>query len=609
MAIVSGYKEVEQTTGTASAAKQEAPREPKKIKIEPEMTGNTTEVIGLTSIDMLGYEDSSFNEYLNKYVETSVETVKDSNLKITIFKLDKEKFSLPFSYVLYANKANNGVVYYFAAVLERTGREPVELHYIVDELKNAFNKPGNSDTMLVTADAFDATKTVIFEGVLKSNFNATGVKSLETIVVPTEPAVELVANSVSRLAHDVILTAEKKDLGLGTDITFDAIKQHMGAGNLNIDLTYSSGSTINKLGKPVFTDFILESNIGTGGTVRGFENAGNKRIALATGYVDYYLSEDTNMYTGAVTKKAGPLVILNEFIGRAPTLNYLLISIVNAYVLNKQNNMKNLLINVDAGPLNYYFNHGGDATKVGERLSFKDPKLPAEMLNGILEHNFIPMPVFNIEIEISGPDYTYAAAFTDLNKPEVGHFANKEIMVAAEQLIGAKLPDMNVAYNEGLIVPLGTFTGSDGEVRDIREINAAFIAANIQDPNILYEWACSNLPTSECMAITNKNPYIIKLEVLDKLAVIVGISPKITGKAVRIPINPQFIESLVNGASAKGYSPKIVVPNMYTEGAINLQSISNVYANAYTANVSFGNTGGNQGYTQNIHMNHSNRYN
>jgi len=551
------------------------------------------EIIGLTTMDMMTYETNSFTEYLNEYVKLSKEILKDSKIKIDIFKISRDKFGLPFSYVIYATKASNNAVYYFVTVLEKTGREPVSLDLIIEDAGNK-----NSSTSLVTADSFSNERYKIFEDILKSNYSNTKLVPLESIVVPNRSTLEVASDTVTRLAHDIILSNIRKDTGAATDINFNAINSMLRQGMLNIDLSYTRGEVMNKVGKPVFTEFTIESSIVNNTVLRDFDTAGRKRLSMATGYIDYFFVEETNTYTGNLKKSAEPLIILNEFIGGAPTINFVLISIVNAYIFNNYQNLRGLIIETDAGPLNYYLNFNGDPKKAGERVNFKDPKITPEVLNAMVDTCFLHSPVFNIEIEISGVDYAYASPFTALADGASSQQANADILKSASQLIGSKISNINVAFNEGLTVPIGEFTDKEGNIKDLREINSVYIAANTKDPSLLIDWAYSNLPTSECIFNTRKDPYMLKLEVLNKLATQIGITPKITGKAVRIPIDPEFIEVLITGARNSGYQPKILTPNIHSTDYVNLANMSGVYSGAHVSNIGFGSS--DRGYVQNV---------
>ena len=594
MAIVSGTEELEVgTTSNGVKSETKVKDNQEEVVVEKQSKTNDVEVLGLTTMDMMTYETNSFTEYLNEYIKLAKEILKDSKIKIDLFKLDRDKFGLPFSYVIYAGKASNNSVYYFVAVLEKTGRPPVDLNNIIEDIGNK-----NSSTTLVTADSFSDDRYKIFESILEANYGKIPLVALESIVVPSRSAIETAADTVTRLAHDIILSNIRKDVGAAVDVNFAAIRSMLRQGVLNIDLSYTKDITINKVGKPVFTEFSIESSIVNNTVLRDFDTSGRKRIAMDTGYVDYFFVEETNTYTGNLKKSAEPLIILDEFIGSAPTINFVLISIVNSYIFNNYQNLRGLIIETDAGPLNYYLNFNGDPKKVGERVSFTDPKMTPDVLNAMVDTSFIHSPVFNIEVELSGTDYAYASPFAALSDNNSAHLANSDILKAASALTGTNISNINVAYNEGLTVPIGDFTDKNGNVRDLREINAVFIAANTKDPSLLIDWAYSNLPTSECIFNTRKDPYMLKLEVLNKLATQMGITPRITGKAVRIPLNPAFIEALVYGAKNNGYEPRIVTPNIHTTDYVNLANMSSVYSGAHVPNMGFGSS--DRGYVQNI---------
>ena len=546
------------------------------------------EVLGLNSSNLLSLTGGNYTEYMNKFIETSVEVVKDGVQKVDIFKIDKEKFDLDFSSIVYATKVANRV-YFFIALLEKTGRPPVELKTIIDELNNKF-----SDKLLVTADAITDELFNHIENVLTVKYGNVEKINVEGVVVPHNSEVEITSTIVARYAYDILYVNIAKDVGKARDLTLSALNQELKNGFLNIDLAFNNGVTINKLGKPIHTDFHIEGSIIKNNTTRGFGSANGKRdLSLVTGYLDFLIHDDINPYTNTLKKMGDPIVVINEFVAKAPTLNYVLMNIINTAVFANYANIRNLFIEKDVGPLNLIFNYGSDNNKAGEVISFKDSKADVAVINDILQTHFNPNPIYAVETELFGSDFAYTSAFATLADPAYGSYANADIIKAAEELIGENFDNINVALNEGLDVPVGEFIDADGNVRDIREIDAVYIAKYTNNPMLVIDWVYSNLPTSECRSVKNVDPYILKLQVLDAITTQLGIKVTITGKARRVILNPVFIQKLVEGASRNNYIPRIESPHTHFVDNNNLQSIAMTYANAAVGQLNFGVNNGN----------------
>jgi len=544
------------------------------------------EIFGLTDTDVLLSGTTGDNEYLEEFYTRAVEVVKSSKLNIKVFKMDKDKFMIGHSYIVYALQADNGKIYYFAALLEITGREPLTVEQVLEDMDQ---KDGTA--LYVTADGFDRTVIEKVKYLLSKAFGDVPTASLEGMVVPNNTPVLVAADIVTKQAHDLFYVAYMKDTGKGRDITLNILTKDSRNSYLNVDLSFNDGITVNKLGRPVHTDFFIESSIVKNTVMRGINDVeGRKRIALATGYMDYLIRSKTHAYSGVSTKIAEPMIILNEFVGKVPTLNHVLTSIINSAVFTSYANLRNLIIEKNGGVLNFLFNYGGDPKQLGERIDFKDPKAKPDMVADIIQEHFTDMPLFAVEIEFYGPDFAYTSAFTTLGHPNYGAMANDEILTATEDLLGFAIDEMEVAADEGLTIPIGYFEYADGERHDFREITTTFIADKTNDQQLIYDWARSNLSDSQCLDTRGILPYTLRLEVIDKLARILKVKPVVTGKARRIVLNGAFMDTLIRGASRSNYTPRIEAPNMSNNNHTNLQAISNAYSAGRVTAHNFGTT-------------------
>jgi len=542
------------------------------------------QVVGLSGMDSLMLEDSD-QESLGKYAVKSAEILKEGYLDIRVMKMDKEKFGLGFSFVLYSTKDNAGKVYYFLALLEKTGRQPLEVKQIVNELNVK-----NNTSILVTSDAFDDTVYAIAETMLKKAYkDITSLRNLEGVVIPSSSDVEATAEVMSRYVHNRMVVESEITSGKSADLNFKALRAIGRNSNTNLDIAFNTGLTINTAGRSIRSDFNIESNIASNSYVRSMHDiSGKKRIATVSGYLEYLVSDKVNEYTMQSTKVATPILILNEFMGKASSLNYVLTSIVNSTIFSSRPILRNLIVEKDAGPLNVLFNYGGDASKPGDKLSFKDEKAKPEIVNDIIRQHVTSTPIVAIEVELFGSDYSHMAPFVALASDETRMAATEDILKGASELVGSKMETSSVLGDESSLVPIGEYLDADGNVRDLREIDLAFICTYSNDQALIFDWIYSTLTPAMCRSITSKDPYLLKLEVINKLASMLNFKPVITGKAVRIPLSGMFVEELTRKAMQAGYNPAPTNDAIGYNDFNNLQIVSQAYNGSTLANTGFG---------------------
>ena len=544
-------------------------------------------VLGLSGADSLLIGNYRDNELLNKFAELSAKALSGTKIDVKIFKLDLDKFNLGFSHVLYAVKGDNGKGYYFSALLEATNRKPLNVHTVVE----SFNIKNSLD-VLVTADAFDDGFFSVAEAVVSRGLglDAKNIEFCEGVVIPYDANVETTADTIAKFAQDVIVSTYVKETNIEGDITIQAINELVGNnGMLELDLGFNTGSTINMLGRSIRSDFNVEVSVVKNNTIRSFNGqGGRKKLTTTSGYVEYLISEEVNPYTNSIKKVAEPMIILNEFVGSAPTINYALLSIINANTFTNRSTLKSLIIEKDAGPLNYLFNFGGEGNKYGEKISFKDSKSDPEIVTDIIREHIRPTPIFALEIEDYGDNYPYMVPFSALIDPASNFEANNAILKAASELLGQDIDAKDVMAGECSYIPLGEFIDNEGNKRDIREIDTTFIAKHINEPSIIIDWIYSNATPSICQGATGKHPYVLKLEVIDKVASMLNIEPVITGRAARIVLNADFVNELVGRAMNSGYNPRFDSPFISYNDYNNLQSIASAYANAAVNSNGFG---------------------
>ena len=545
-----------------------------------------TSVIGLAMGDDYLMGKNKDSEILELFSEVGAKVLASSQFDIKVFKIDLDKFGLGFSHSMYAFKGDNGSVYYFSALLEATGRAPLNVSDIVRSLDNKM-----SSDVLLSSDAFDSDYYDEIEKVLTKTFHVDveDIVFCQGVVIPAGDSPEVTAEVIARYAQDAIVTKYLIDSNTEPDINVDAINDYNTNGSLNLELAINSGASINMVGRVVKSDFNLEVTMVKNGQTRSLNNqSGRKRLTTTSGYVDFIISEVPDQRRGGLIRMAQPMFVLNEFIGIAPSLNYALLSIINASTFSNINVLRSMIIEKDAGPLNYLFNYGNDGSKYGDVISFKDDAATPEQIEDIMRAHFIENPIIALDIEEFGTDYTYMLGFAALSSPRDRAAANDYILGCASELVGAKLDAKSVTDMPCTYIPLGEYTDSNGDVKDLRDIDTVFIAKYANDPNILIEWILSNATPDACISATGKDPYTLKLELLDKISAMTNLNIVIKGRAVRVVLSGDFVNELTFRAMSAGYSPRTDSPNVSYNNFNNLQAIASTYSSSSISAQGFG---------------------
>jgi len=522
---------------------------------------------GLNSgYNMLSGGNNMHTKYVKEFVDEIRPTLEDMSLDIEPLKISSEKFDILFTYIVYAYKAPSNKIYYYSVVLEKTGVEPKLLSDIMAEQDAAnMNGHGKTNTRLsTTADAFDPRIVEIFDKVLVGKYGNLPRVCLDGEVIPSNINVEETSRAVTRFAHDLIFNRVNIDTGKIPDVSLKAIAEFRGKRFLKVELSTTFGTTVNRSGKAVKTDFVLESSVVSNTENFGIDIMSSKSaITYATGYLDFVISpkQVPNGLPGVTVESARPIVILNEFLGAAPTLRFVLLSLINAFPLTAPNLLTSLIMEKDAGSLNSKLNYGGEKGHIGKRFSFKDTAADQTVIKDFLNTHFDMDPLFAVEIEVFGADFAYSKDIVALSNPDTAAQANLKILKEVSGLLNdVKLPHLPFELVKGCLVPNGNFTDSDNNVRDAREIDAVFIAANSNDQALIDLWNFSNFPIENCISYTGKTPLEVKMDVWNRLSMELGIKITLTGVSYRAIINDKLIRFMAETASIQGYSPSVSLP-------------------------------------------------
>ncbi len=578
-------------------------------------------IIGLSSTGSAlvgnGGGDATLVEYFNLAVEAS----KDLPLKIKVSKIDKQKFKIGYSALVFSYVVND-TIYYYTAVLGGTGRENLTVKQTVTQ-----NNAADLNNSLSASDVFTDRFFDKIEHGLKLVFNVDKFRCLDGLVMQASYDVEVAAPALTRHAHDLITGLTARARGIDDTLTISRLLKYAGKRSLHTSITFTSAMTNGNFGNNIKTDFILETSILGDVVSRGQDEISEvDHLVRTSGYVEYVMSDVANQFTQGLVRKAVPLMIINNIAYAGQTLEYALLGLITAAPLTQPHIRKALLIEADAGPLNHVFNFGGDPSKHGAKVSLKDPEAQAKgLVDGLINTHLNEEPLFAVEVELRGSDFGVMLPFAQL-LGDRSAMANDVILTAAEKLCApsdarlrelANAPGATEAAKllqppafhttqvfdvEPTYVPLGEYINADDQAIDLRNIGTKFIIENSNDKTLIVDWMISNKTPNECRALKGIDPYSLKLSVLDRLGAALGIEIRITGRAVRVVLSSKFVKELTDRATGAGFSPGKDEVFTATLDYDNFNMGSNGYSSSQIQPLDYGRTPVSQGgiYVQNL---------
>lgn len=541
------------------------------------------------------------SEYLNAFTEAIKDLKLDVNkkgldFKTTLIKMDKNNLefsNLEYSVIIVSSKGNKSDnVYYHIILLEATGSRPRQVVNIMDELKQSRNM---NLPLYVASDAFDIILEQEVTDLLQAQYDTKKENLISTngVVVPYDQDPKEIAERVCTFALNTNLAHYAMETNYIRNINLPAYIQSTKNTFLQMDIVHVAEGGRTALGRPLRSDFSLGVTQVAGKQQSQYLNRRANNISLlnASGYLEY-LPKTVSLGMGMEQKTILPAIIVNEVHGIKPTLDVMIMAMLSATAFANQSQLLSLLLSSkrDLGVLNYITNLEQSKSGFGEKLKLSTGKISKEKVIEALSKIFEPAPIVHMETEVYGANFDAMASFCGLNDMSIAAEANESIVLTLEDMLGTKMQHREVAMNEGILLPLGTWVDRNGNKRSIEEIDLAFVIENTNDPSLVYKWISSNVP----MSITGQDPYVTKLEVINALIP----NAEITAKAVRVPIDSAFLAEAATKAANIGFNPKL-------ESAVNvgftsyndLSAIASSYANAGLKGVNFGQsmTGG-QGY-------------
>ena len=564
---------------------------------------NATPYLTLGSKNITTMATGLGSEYLTKLKE-ELETMyaKEEaaiSYKINVFALDKEvKTNLAYSCIVVAMSKNNNVVYHILMV-EATGRKPLTATAIMNELNNTRMQPHQrlSDLIYVTSDAIDITlrNNIVdhLRGTYKGNFE---FYAADALVIPWYNTDLSTANvrPIGAVAFNSCFIESGKINAEFNDLNLAASKRADPKSMLKIETNVTPTTHKDAAGKLFRSDWQIElAHIDNSGVTASLNLQNNKTVVCTTsGFIDAMPVESSipqgPMMAPINVIRLRPVINITHINLAMYTTGYSLLAIAATTVMLRPSMWLGAVVPKandklhDYGRLNLITNNEGNQDGTGELIDLRSPDLDPNAVQDILKKMFSLDPMYSMDVEIYGATTNYTSVFSLASAPgnnpeeaDAKYAAAQEIIDAAITLTDGHFPeDFNpnkIFLDSGIVVPTGTWTDKDGNSRDIRDIDMAFIATTNPSVALLNKWALSNVPHS----VSGIDPYISKIEIITKL----NINAEISGKAVRVVFDPAFIIELTRACAAAGFDPRYDPIVSYSEQT-NLAVLGNYLQNA-----------------------------
>lgn len=570
-------------------------------------------------------EGSEYTSKVSKAIEDAFKKMSKpmSGVDPFIVTLDNSiQTRMVYSVIAIVNRISETEFHYHYLILEATGTQPFTAREVADKLNNARKQYQNNKAVVdvyVPGDANNATLHNSIVGILKNKFNLANKQielvSLDGMVLFRE--VELTDELYKRIATISYnaLWGEyfNNSNNGGASFNITTYREKGGKDQSPIKgLQFVNENTGNRvstdaLGMPVRADFkiALESQFYNTNSLDINSRGAQIYLTNIKGFVDpipVEIGRDVNTGYGVQKvffKKFKPNIVVTGIDGVLPTTEFMLLGLTSAVVESNITQWPSSLNMNTAGSLNVFTDLSGVVAEgkavVGEKLNFA--KQPFDKTFKLIREMFDPEPMISCDVQASGPETFYtsilaiaASPATDANSLSNQETARKGIISAAHALTNGKFP-MNfpldrIFVGSGVLVPVGTWEDKTG-VRDIREIDYAWLATHTDDTSILQQWALTSTPIDN----GGYDPFLTRIEIISRFI----DTARITGKAIRVTFTKEFITTLTNACKAAGldatYTPLITL----TDTNNNIQILGNYFSNAGVSGVQFAHMAGGQG--------------
>lgn len=538
---------------------------------------------GTTNVQLMS--SGAGSEYVNRLTAAITEAYKKYNFqsgdkpRVSVF--DNQVLKKFIYSVIVIHVANGNNVSYFTVLLAATGPKLKTAAEIVSEYKSIANSRDRFNMYdikpnYVPADAMHDKFHEEIKNTLASQYGNKKLNAVDGLIVPhTVSNVEEVATEIAAIAYNSCNLDNLLADGLEADINIALAKEMAPNSVLKAEANLLTPTSVDSVTNPVRTDFVLELNsVNTQNNMRnGFMENPVTNVVQAGGYIDslpdaYMLQPAPNMAPIPYIRLR-PHIVLTHLGAYATTPGLAMLALLTGMIMANNDMYLACLLPRDGqgsfrntGALNMLTNIEKNQTGIGEIINLADKKRSPDELYAILRSMYSLSSYVSLDVELYGTQTSYTSMFAVAAEEVIGIGANEDAIAAKKNASRKIIQVANWLTNgafplnfnpdgifaaSGVPVPTGKIADKAGE-RDIRDIDAAFIASHSNDPNMIREWALSNLPKT----ITGKDPYMTKVDIISKLVP----NAIITGKAIRVTFSDAFINTLIDSAHSSGYDVK-----------------------------------------------------
>ena len=504
---------------------------------------------GLGGYGVSGFNRGREDQLLSEAATFATELYKSYDLNFNIIKVQAYTFGMEYSSILIAKDGGDGKIYYYVILLAGTGREPQEVHYIVD---NMLDK--HSNVLLLPCDMLDNKAHTVFKSVIAKKFGGKEIVSLDGQVFHAIQTIEHDLADVLLVAADIVSQHIDEIQGKVLDVDADSLLLNESGTKYNrteICMVRRGEDTINADGIPEYTDAtILTEAIEEGNYYRGVENEKSTLLLSETSVViDLLTFSDVNP-NGTKLVKSVPNVIIKSLMGRAPSMGYALFCIAQATIFCSGAELQGALFEKDLGPMNLVYDFQGRGNGQGKIVSFSDSSITENEIGEFLNTHVESEAPLLMHIPYNGNGYSFLAAFSDATATvsDNSHIdgATKYVLNAASDFLGVDVPDMPILNTATFDIPTGYYidpkTPGD-KPHDLGIINECFIA-KLGDTQLLNLWTIANLEPKECLTLSRVDNFQLYLTIYEKVSELTGLVIKISGRTAVVSLNPEFVNFL-----------------------------------------------------------------
>lgn len=508
------------------------------------------------------------------------EKYKDTNIKPMVIPFLRESFGMQFNY--------SSLIVAASSLNVATGAMNVAYHILLIESSNPAkpdNYKVNTDRPGIqiniprhACDGLDSDYTMAARSLVERTYRANapeGTKTLHILyahaeVVPDtfrlddlEKVSDLAINALMAVTAQLRSLTTQAPLNLADTETTPFVIEH----------NFRDGSVNDLNDQAVRSDVIVRMTARVPGKRNQFGlngGAGGNPVSTTSLYMDLMYTENNNN-SGQLLgqpKKVEPCfvpraVITNSICYQGYSLEMYLLQLYAAHnvydsgayqrsIINKQKKKGDLFDMSDIGAANVLANINNEASAFGTAYETRSPEVTDAFKSALFRTVTQQIPLLAIDCQLAGPSsWQTAALHRASHQNKEGRDAEQDLIQAAMNLtdgaFARNFPEGTrvIAYRE--IVPMGQWTDTEGQERDIREYDTLAILNRYtnESPEQVAKWITAQNDTtrSEEMRLTDI------ISVIDDAS---GYRARYNSRAVRVTLHPAFMFALREGIKAAG---------------------------------------------------------